>query len=138
LPLFLRLVYWVLKVFQQCGIVCVLRNLFNHNTHVSVERVSYSFWGSWIMLLWFVECNAGYVIIHVVQTNIKYLCTVSCTILYIRRKPSICVMHLCLLINKTQTYHWRLTGAVTISIVLKHNKRHHIINKFILHDFMFH
>jgi hypothetical protein len=31
-----------------------------------------------------------------------------------------------------------LTGAVTISIVLKDNKQHHIINKLILHNFMFH
>ena len=27
---------------------------------------------------------------------------------------------------------------MTIYIVLKHNKQHHIINKFILHNFMFH
>jgi hypothetical protein len=50
-----------------------------------------------------------YVLIHVVQTNLKYLCTVSCNILY-RRKPSICVMYLYLLINKTQTQlkiYWR-------------------------------
>jgi hypothetical protein len=39
---------------------CVLRNLCNYNTHVSVEFASYSFCGSWIMLLWFVECNTGY------------------------------------------------------------------------------
>ena len=39
---------------------CVLRNLCNSNTHVSVEFASYSFCGSWIMLLWFVECNTGY------------------------------------------------------------------------------
>ena len=39
---------------------CVLRNLCNHNTHVSFEFASYSFCGSWIMLLWFVECNTRY------------------------------------------------------------------------------
>ena len=48
-----------------------------------------------------------YVLFHVVQTNIKYLCTDSCNV---RRKPSICVMYLYLLINKTQTQlkiYWR-------------------------------
>jgi hypothetical protein len=54
-------------------------------------------------------CNLYYVLIHVVQTNIKYLCTVSCNILYTTKTKSSRYVPI-LVIDKIQTQlkiEWR-------------------------------